>query len=506
MIDLQQFSFENQGTNTYLVYKFKEDDIIDSMSLGMLINNKITGFADTLFTQMDSSKFIKYNISSKVSVEEFFSGSVNKKRLVGVLEGIANAIISAEEYMIDINSIVFDLNYMFVDVSSCNTVLICLPIATQVQDKIDMGEFLKKIVYNTQFDRTENCNYIAEIINFMNSTPIINIKDFKNLLDRICVASTVKQSTIKTVDDEPAIITNRSNFTAHDMPSQNKTLNSNVQPHIAKELIGHPLPQPKSQTNVIKDEEKISLFYLLQHYNKDNAKLYKQQKLAKKAQKKQSQTRVAVHTVTNDSRQPAISPELKKLSSYSKFSISGQSIPMPNPAVLPVSQPIKRSFEPTVNETNYNQPPYSQSIVHRTSSNQPIILKGQPMNFGETTLLGGEKIGETTVLDASQTNEIKTLAPVLIRKKNNERIDINKPVYRIGKEKSYVDYFVSDNTAVSRSHANIITREGQYFIVDTNSTNHTYLNGTMIQSNLETKINDRDKIRLANEDFEFRIL
>ena len=97
------------------------------------------------------------------------------------------------------------------------------------------------------------------------------------------------------------------------------------------------------------------------------------------------------------------------------------------------------------------------------------------------------------------------IAPHLIRKKNNEKISLNKPVFRVGKERSYVDYFIGDNTAISRSHANFITREGEYFVVDTNSTNHTFVNGTMINSNEEIKINHGDTIRLANEDFDFKL-
>ena len=31
--------FENQGTNTYLVYKISADDNLDTMSLGMLTNS-----------------------------------------------------------------------------------------------------------------------------------------------------------------------------------------------------------------------------------------------------------------------------------------------------------------------------------------------------------------------------------------------------------------------------------------------------------------------------------
>jgi hypothetical protein len=87
----------------------------------------------------------------------------------------------------------------------------------------------------------------------------------------------------------------------------------------------------------------------------------------------------------------------------------------------------------------------------------------------------------------------------------NETFLINKPVFRIGKEKSYSDYFVANNNMVSRSHADIIARGGRYFIVDLNSKNRTFVNETPIPAQQETEIHDGDAIRLANEEFEFRI-
>ena len=126
------------------------------------------------------------------------------------------------------------------------------------------------------------------------------------------------------------------------------------------------------------------------------------------------------------------------------------------------------------------------------------------MNFGETTVLGGGNVGETTVLGAMPTGAPQ-IKPHLIRAKNNERINLDKPVFRIGKEKSYVDYFIGDNTAISRSHANIIAKDGEYYVVDTNSTNHTYVNGGMIQSNVETRITHDTRIRQANEEFTFKL-
>ncbi len=66
------FIFENNGIKTYLVYEIGEGDNVDSMGLGMITNNKIPGLAQTIFTQKDNSKYIKYNVSSKVALQSFF--------------------------------------------------------------------------------------------------------------------------------------------------------------------------------------------------------------------------------------------------------------------------------------------------------------------------------------------------------------------------------------------------------------------------------------------------
>ncbi|WP_288221807.1 FHA domain-containing protein [uncultured Clostridium sp.] len=95
--------------------------------------------------------------------------------------------------------------------------------------------------------------------------------------------------------------------------------------------------------------------------------------------------------------------------------------------------------------------------------------------------------------------------PYLERKCNGEIISINKPVFRLGKEKSYVDYFITNNNAVSRSHADIITRGKSYFVCDQNSTNHTYINDKVLVIKSETEIHDGDVLKLANEEFIFHI-
>ena len=123
----------------------------------------------------------------------------------------------------------------------------------------------------------------------------------------------------------------------------------------------------------------------------------------------------------------------------------------------------------------------------------------------EATGLLDEETGQFADDDATglldETSQVRF--PTLFRVLTNETIQINKPVFRIGKEKSFVDYFVSNNIAVSRSHADIITRGQRYYVIDLNSKNKTYINGQPLPIQQECEIFNGNQLRLANEEFVF---
>lgn len=557
------FTYENQGNNTYLVYKIGASDNVDTMSLGMITNNKIDGIVPTLFTQSDTDRFIKYNISAKVSAKEFLSGVVNKKRLLGVFISVLKAIKSTEEYMIDARSLLIDLEHIYVDVSKCDAMLVCLPLVRQ-NESVNIPMFFKQIMFSTQFDQNENCDYVAQIINYLNSTPVFSVDAFEKLLmdidaDNLNIAASKavagQQKPVQPQSQsqsqqpkpmQPAMNQLKNTQVQTNMPSQGKmqsqretqSANNVVQPNQVNFAVPNMNPQNQNRinnnvqmgTNIsgtyveTTSEKQMSMFGLLTHYSKENKQIYERQKAQRKAQKEAEKNGAAM-------------PGQNVKASNASFAIPGQPPQQrPQPAqaqsqpVMP-QQPQQQFAQSQRQFTQSNQPqrqfaqpqpmPQAQQKPAQQVQPQPVQnqnantgMTGNPSvppqilenmtkagNFGETTVLGvGSEAGETTVLGTSQAQIIK---PYLLRIKNNERIELNKPVFRIGKERSYVDYFVSDNTAVSRSHANIINKDNEFYIVDTNSTNHTYVNGSMIQSNVETKIEHGTKIRLANEDFEF---
>lgn len=552
------FTYENQGNNTYLVYKIGASDNVDTMSLEMITNNKIDGIVPTLFTQSDTDRFIKYNISAKVSAKEFLSGVVNKKRLLGVFISVLKAIKSTEEYMIDARSLLIDLEHIYVDVSKCDAMLVCLPLVRQ-NESVNIPMFFKQIMFSTQFDQNENCDYVAQIINYLNSTPVFSVDAFEKLLmdidaDNLNIAASKavvgQQKPVQPQSQsqsqqpkpmQPAMNQLKNAQVQTNMPSQGKmqsqretqSANNVVQPNQVNFAVPNMNPQNQNRinnnvqmgTNIsgtyveTTSEKQMSMFGLLTHYSKENKQIYERQKAQRKAQKEAEKNGAAM-------------PGQNVKASNASFAIPGQPPQQrPQPQTVMPQQPQQQFAQPQRQFTQSNQPqsqfaqpqpmPQAQQKPVQQVQPQPVQnqntntgMTGNPSvppqilenmtkagNFGETTVLGvGSEAGETTVLGTSQAQIIK---PYLLRIKNNERIELNKPVFRIGKERSYVDYFVSDNTAVSRSHANIINKDNEFYIVDTNSTNHTYVNGSMIQSNVETKIEHGTKIRLANEDFEF---
>ena len=176
------------------------------------------------------------------------------------------------------------------------------------------------------------------------------------------------------------------------------------------------------------------------------------------------------------------------------------------PPMPPMQQPMAphAPIQPPVQQAPIMQQPPIQPPVQQprpAQRNDGTAVLGGPV--GETTVLGANAAGETTVLSES---ELK--APTnsfLVRVKTGEKIYINRPLFRIGKDRSRVDYFIADNSAISRSHAAIVNKNGEFFIIDNNTTNHTYVNGEMIASNMETKLDHGAKIRFANEEYEFKL-
>lgn len=469
---MEKFKFETQGTNTFLVCNLTGEDI-DTVSLGMITNNKIPGFAPAFYTQQDEEMLIKYNVSSHVSLSKFFSGTVTKKSLLGVLSGIVTAINSAEEYMLDLHSILLDSDYIFTDTGN-SAKLICVPILDMPEQTHDYRAFFKQILFSTQFDQTEDCGYVMRIINHLNRTGTFSIEEFDRLLREL------KNMTSYPGENGNSMLYQTREGTVILRKTERKAVQAPKPEPLREEPTGsadtakEPETAPASSKN-------MSLFYLMQHYSKENAAQYKEQKAAlKQAQK--------------DEKQKKKKDKKEKVKKAAKTPLA-----MAVPDSLPSKQPgmeipgNAKSVEPKLQKA---EAPQKKEISYQKQNIEDLEK--------EVCLIAEDDEEKTAVLPQMAQFD-PSARPYLRRAKNGEKILLKRQVFWIGKDGSSVDYFVSDNSAVSRSHAKFVIKGKDCYILDNNSTNHTYINGKMISENVEIKLKDGDTICLADEEFQFNI-
>lgn len=98
----------------------------------------------------------------------------------------------------------------------------------------------------------------------------------------------------------------------------------------------------------------------------------------------------------------------------------------------------------------------------------------------------------------------KGTAPYIVRKRTGEKILINRNLFKLGKDASYVDYCIKDNPAVSRNHADIVRKPDGFYLVDKGSLNHTFVNGKKLAVDEYRKLENGCLMQLADEVFEFR--
>ncbi len=141
---------------------------------------------------------------------------------------------------------------------------------------------------------------------------------------------------------------------------------------------------------------------------------------------------------------------------------------------------------------------------------------GQPSQVGQMNYMGQANNGETGVLDPSfwdtalnntpyrSSSTVNRTSPVvkLVHTASGRTVVINKASFWIGKDDVHL---LIDKDVISRKHAEIIVRGNQYFIVDNNSTNKTYVDGKAIPGKATVEIYNGTKVKFVDEEYTFYV-
>jgi pSer/pThr/pTyr-binding forkhead associated (FHA) protein len=578
-----EFSYEVQGANTYLVAKLSPTDAIDTLTLNMMTNNQIKGLAKAVFSQRDNDRFLKYVISSKTALKDYFAGTVNRTHLLKTFSGILGTAVEVDEYMIDQSSLLFSSEYIYVEVSSGDVTMICLPFAladTSGIEAKELGVFLKDLMFNLKFNQSEDAGYVGAIVNYLNANTNVAAAELKVIVDGLLTVGSAKTvpasgspaSSVKLVStggSSGAAVVSATSVSQSGGQGPSAQAGSSAMPvpglinrgypqnpvTPAPAAFGQPPPGQMAQATtpnaaqgfavpgnggqggygamtrssdasfggldvpaVTVGEQKMSFFKLMMHYSKENKSIYDAQQQQKKAAKNtaniavsQNAGKTKVKTKKgNKVIQPApaagfaVPGSMSAPTGYDMMQVSAPTTngvgKQPSASVQATGQHQQQTLPPSPVAQTPSSPqgyvPATPAVQY--GSNGVMASKA---NFGSTTVLGSTASDGTTVLSG--------LAPgfsssaFLVRVKTGERIAISSDVLRIGKEQGYADYCINDNSAISRGHAVIKQRDGAYYLMDTNSTNHTFINDLMLKGNEEKQLANGDRVRFANEEFIF---
>lgn len=93
----------------------------------------------------------------------------------------------------------------------------------------------------------------------------------------------------------------------------------------------------------------------------------------------------------------------------------------------------------------------------------------------------------------------------LFRLDNMQEIPITNVIFRIGQDVGDIDYVIENNTSISRHHADIMRKGKEFYILDNNSTNYTFVNEVRAMPGEYVLIKSGDVIRLSNVSFRFEV-
>lgn len=597
---MQGFTYENQGQNTYLVYQF-DDRPIDTMALGMLTNNKIKGFAPAIYTEIDNQKFIKYNVSSHVTLSKLFMGDVRKMRLLKTFVNIVDAMQMLDAYMLDRRTIMLDRDYIYVDASTSDVSMICVPVVDEFAP-IDEREFFKNIIFSVSFAANENGDYVARILAYLNSVELFQLQDFKKMLEGLMseqpavgmqnvqpamgapymqnnpyqqtpagapaqpqmnmkpavmqqpVPPVQPQNRPTDIGQEPAIqnVYVSSGASAKDIKlAKREEMLKQQEEERAREMAKNPIApenvdmgfavpgmstnqyasKPKAvsaapaqkaskgKKNSGSSEDDISLFYLMQHYSKENKEKYKAAKERKKSGNTATEAPVAKKQASVIKPVAASAVQQPPVGNpYQAAPVQPQTPAMANPYQTAPAQPqapvMNNPYQaapvqpqtPAMANPYQTAPAQPQAPVMNNPYPAPQMpaMGGMQDDYDQTTLIkntGNTDDAGTTVLNAATKVERH---PYLYQVKNGRKIYLDKKTNRIGKNREVVDICIDGNPAISRCHAIFYRVDDACYIEDLNSTNGTFVDDQQITSNCKTMVRVGSRVKLGDEEFELR--
>ena len=537
------FKVRNIGSEKYLSYILNDDCEFDEELLDYLEENKIPELIDIIYEEDDENDYLTYNVTGRTTVDALLSNTVNAEKILGIVRGVASGIVNLRDLGIPASYVILHKGFTYVNPVTYDVGMLCVPVEADANINAEFRTFVKDILTSVKYDDSEDCNYVARLLNLLN-TDKFTVRNFYSQLTELMESAgmqveekfldidgdiSVSQSTVDTspdtsMDDLPEY--KDVSFGEDDGSEEEDDTVADVD-SLFKDLTFDDSEKQEEGKSVSDGIDMSvfddSVFDDLETENVDDDSDYTEALTSDvevpEPQEPKTQSSLTEVAQTTDG---VMEVELERQEEQIPVLISTDEV-MDNP---PVVKNIK------INRAKINQKAVVDAEESRIDNPTEQITAPQYMNgeavepetnmdpvtskveteekkgTGSTVeLTGGMNVvkDSDSEVAAAVSKGVPKAMPYIVRVNTGERVMINKAVFKIGKAGRGVDYHVGGNGAISKVHIIIYQREDGCYLKDNKTTNGTYLNGQRLDDNGEMKLSNDAMISIGGEDFIFKL-
>ncbi len=537
------FKVRNIGSEKYLSYILNDDCEFDEELLDYLEENKIPELIDIIYEEDDENDYLTYNVTGRTTVDALLSNTINAEKILGIVRGVASGIVNLRDLGIPASYVILHKGFTYVNPVTYDVGMLCVPVEADANINAEFRTFVKDILTSVKYDDSEDCNYVARLLNLLN-TDKFTVRNFYSQLTELMESAgmqveekfldidgdiSVSQSTVDTspdtsMDDLPEY--KDVSFGEDDGSEEEDDTVADVD-SLFKDLTFDDSEKQEEGKSVSDGIDMSvfddSVFDDLETENVDDDSDYTEALTSDvevpEPQEPKTQSSLTEVAQTTDG---VMEVELERQEEQIPVLISTDEV-MDNPPVVKnikinrakiiqkavVDAEESRIDNPTEQIT---APQYMNGEAVEPETNMdPVTSKvetEEKKGTGSTVeLTGGMNVvkDSDSEVAAAVSKGVPKAMPYIVRVNTGERVMINKAVFKIGKAGRGVDYHVGGNGAISKVHIIIYQREDGCYLKDNKTTNGTYLNGQRLDDNGEMKLSNDAMISIGGEDFIFKL-
>lgn len=559
------FRVRNFDKEQFLTYDIDNEAELDEEVLDFLEEEEPGGIVPIIFED-EGEEFdtFSYNVTDKIRLNELSNQEINAEMVLMVMRGIVLALIDMAEYRIPLSYLVLHRNYIYID-SEYKVEFICIPLE-EMQEKPDVNSFLRQLIASLRFDPSENGDYVAKLLTYVNDLENFNLHNLLTLIEElmdnygieipedndsgIYVDYQEVKEEENAVDIVEALDDDMEDETsAEDKPEENDFEEEESETWIGdttilrkendvdadgieedKETdIGDKEPEESndSEDAVLADDENDedeAEELAEDSLSESDETIHKEledeaQEIVDKLKKKvieETQKETESDEEENDDKKKEIKKPIFKTKDTSVTGVVIQDDfddflaekekeeqeaqeAQHEETGLKIKKNIKVSRASIVKNTQEERK--AEEEAAEAEAEAAAELEEDEEAVSNSIL--SQTIGSTGILKGS--TGVPKVNPYLVRVNTDERIMITKQNFKIGKASMGVDYTVQGNSAVSRVHAIITNKDGIYYVKDNKSTNHTFVNGKILNDGENALLTHDSRIVLGDEEFVFKL-